>query len=230
MRGSLGAVKGEVLRAIAGSLPRGIPLSVALGDLADPDQVDAVIDSLGLRELRTDYLKAGFAGVGDANRARDALTRLVTTAGSLPGRPRVIAVAYADHLESGSLDPSAITALAEAAGAQGLLLDTGTKVGRDLFAWMSPPLLQEWVTRARKGGMTAAVAGSIREDTIMAALAAQPDIVGVRGAACEGGRSGSVAASRVRTLKTAVAGFVSALDAPHAKRHTSAGLPTTPTP
>ncbi len=229
-RGSLGAVDGETLRAIAGGLAGGAPLSVALGDVADPDQMDAVIAGLALGELWTDYLKVGFAGVGDATRAASTLARLVVRARSLPGCPQVVVVAYADHLESGSLEPFAISALAETSGAQGLLLDTWTKDGRDLFAWVSPPLLKEWVTRARRGGMTVAVAGSLRADTITTALATQPDIVGVRGAACEGGRAGSVAAFRVRSLKAAMVGFVSPLDARHAKRHTPAALlgPTTP--
>jgi (5-formylfuran-3-yl)methyl phosphate synthase len=229
-RGSLGAVEGEVLRTIAGALPAAVPLSVALGDLAEPAEVDAATTALGLSRLRTDYLKVGFAGVADATRVGNTIARLVATAADLPGRPRVVAVAYADHLESGSPEPSAVSALGEAAGAHGLLLDTWTKDGRDLFAWMSPPLLKEWVARVRTGGMVAAVAGSIREDIIATVLAAQPDIVGVRGAACEGGRLGSVATSRVRTLKTAVIDFVSTSDAAHAKRHTQAALSFAPTP
>jgi uncharacterized protein (UPF0264 family) len=222
-RGSLGAVDGGVLREIARALPPGAPLSVALGDLAEPDEVKAMTAALGLGNLEVAYLKVGFAGMGDATRASRTISRLVDTAADLPGRPRVVAVAYADHREAGSPEPSAIAVLARRIGADAVLLDTWTKDGRDLFAWMSPSVLKEWVARVRIAGLAVAVAGSIRENTMATVLDAQPDIVGVRGAACEGGRSGSVRASRVRILKGAMVNLVSALDAPRAKRHTQTG-------
>jgi uncharacterized protein (UPF0264 family) len=218
-RGSLGPVDGVVLREIARVLPHGAPLSVALGDPAEPDEVNAVLAGLGLGGLEAAYLKVGFAGMGDATGAGRTLSRLVAAAAGLPGRPGVVAVAYADHREAASPEPATVVALAERAGVDTVLLDTWTKDGRDLLAWMSPRVLKEWVAHVRAAGLAVAVAGSIREDTIATVMDAQPDIIGVRGAACDGGRAGSVRASRVRRLKSALVDSVSALDAPRAKRH-----------
>jgi uncharacterized protein (UPF0264 family) len=203
-RGSLGPVDGAVLREIKRVLPPGAPLSVALGDPADPDAVNAVIGALWLGGLEAAYLKVGFAGMGDAGAAGRTLSRLVAAAADLPGRPGIVAVAYADHREAGSPEPATVVGLAQMAGAATVLLDTWTKDGRDLFSWMSPQELKEWVAHVRAAGPAVAVAGSIREDTIVTVMDAQPDIIGVRGAACEGGRAGSVRASLVRTLKGAI--------------------------
>jgi (5-formylfuran-3-yl)methyl phosphate synthase len=200
-RGSLGAVDGSVLREIADALSRGLPLSVALGDAATPDDVNRAVASLELARLQTAYLKVGFAGLRDGIRVRDTIRTLAQAAAALPSRPRVIAVAYADHRPAKSLEPFMVATLARSAGADGVLLDTWTKDGTDVFAWMPLPILKEWTAAGRRLGLGVAVAGSITKDSMATALESQPDIVGVRGAACEGGRSGPVSVDRVRTLK-----------------------------
>jgi uncharacterized protein (UPF0264 family) len=200
-RGSLGAVDGPVLRKIADALSGGLPLSVALGDAITPSDVDRAVSSLELARLQTAYLKVGFAGLRDGMRIRETIRRLTEAAAELPSRPRVIAVAYADHRQAGSPAPFTVATLAGSAGADGILLDTWTKDGTDVFAWMPLPILKEWTALGGRLGLGVAVAGSITKDSMAKALESQPDIVGVRGAACEGGRSGSVSTARVRTLK-----------------------------
>jgi uncharacterized protein (UPF0264 family) len=201
-RGSLGAVDGPVLREIADALSGGLPLSVALGDAVTPSDVDRAVSSLELARVQTAYLKVGLAGLHNGSTVRDTIGRLAQVAAELPSRPRVIAVAYADHREAGSPEPFTVARLAGSAGADGVLLDTWTKDGRDVFAWMSPSILKEWTAAGRFLGLGVAVAGSISQGSMATALEVQPDIVGVRGAACDGGRSGSVSTPRVRTLKT----------------------------
>ena len=202
-RGSLGAVGAEVLGEIAAALPAGVPLSVALGDLSSSTEVEGAVAALGVQAARTAYLKVGFAGLAEERRIRQAIAALVASASMLAGRPRVIAVAYADHDQAATLSPSMMAILAAEAGADGVLLDTWTKDGRDLFAWMPLSSLKEWIADVRGLGLTAAVAGSIRAESIPTVLRAQPDIVGVRGAACEGGRTGVVSVSRVRSVRAA---------------------------
>ena len=200
-RGSLGAVESSVLREIADALSGALPLSVALGDAATPDDVNRAVASLELARLQTAYLKVGFAGLRDGIRVRDTIRRLAQAAAELPSRPRVIAVAYADHRPAGSPEPFTVATLAGSAGADGVLLDTWTKDGTDVFAWMPLPMLKEWTAVSRRLGLRVALAGSITKDSMATALESQPDIVGVRGAACEGGRSGSLSADHVRALK-----------------------------
>jgi (5-formylfuran-3-yl)methyl phosphate synthase len=56
---------------------------------------------------------------------------------------------------------------------------------------------------ARAAGRLVALAGSLDGDAI-ARLAGLADVVGVRGAACRGGRSGEVDAGRVAELRRRV--------------------------
>ncbi len=201
-RGSLGAVSGEVLAEIAGSLPAGLPLSVALGDLREEDELGRALRPFPCAEGGGPrYLKLGFAGVERARTVRNTIESAVARAAGLEGRPLVIAVAYADHRPAGSLPAVTMAALAAASGAAGVLLDTWTKDGRDLFAWISPPELRAWAGETKLAGLVAAVAGSLGLGSMRSVVGAEPDIVGVRGAACEGGRLGVVSAARVRAVR-----------------------------
>lgn len=201
-RGSLGAVDAAVLAAVGAALPEGVPLSVALGDARDAGEADSLVAGFG--QPRARYLKLGFAGAEDERAVREVLAAAVARAGSLPGRPGIIAVAYADHRNARSLPPAAIVGLAAEAGAAGVLLDTHGKEGGGLFAWISPGVLAAWVGAGREAGLLTAVAGSLTASTIPLAVQAAPDVVGVRGAACRGGRSGIVSAAKVRGLREAL--------------------------
>src|SRR5687768_14023842 len=63
-RGSLGPVSASTLAEILARVPPECPFSVAMGDLASPEEVITAFGSLDLpvREAPT-YLKLGFAGV-----------------------------------------------------------------------------------------------------------------------------------------------------------------------
>ena len=69
-------------------------------------------------------------------------------------------------------------------------------------AW--PEQLTAWVARAHGEGLTAALAGKLTAADLPMVVETGADIVGVRGAACESGRSGPIVASRIRALKTAL--------------------------
>jgi uncharacterized protein (UPF0264 family) len=62
----------------------------------------------------------------------------------------------------------------------------------------------EWVAAAHRERLFAALAGSIGADEIALAGETGADIAGVRGAACDGGRTGQVSPMRVRALATEV--------------------------
>jgi len=204
-RGSLGAVDPAVLAEIAGALPSTAPLSVALGDLRDEEELERAMAGLPLPgKVRPRYLKLGFARVERGATVRAILASAVARARALEGAPGIIAVAYADHERAGSISPALVAALAADSGATGSLLDTWTKDGRDLFAWISPAALRTWVARTRRDGLLVAVAGSLRPEAMLPVVRASPDIVGVRGAVCQGGRSGIVTAAKVRAMRTAL--------------------------
>lgn len=205
--GSLGAVSAAVLREISGCLPPSAPLSIALGDPRDASALEAamaVLDGLGPRPGPV-YMKIGLSAAGSG--AEAVLRAGVDGAARLALGPLVIAVGYADHARAGAPSPEVVTRLALAAGAHGVLLDTWGKGDGDLFHHMEASGVQAWVEDGRTGGLLVALAGSLTVAGVrtVAGLAAPADIVGVRGAACAGGRGGIVAEDRVAALKAAIA-------------------------
>lgn len=203
--GSLGAVSPSTLREIARALPSTVPLSIALGDPGTADGVVeaiAAVDGAVQRRAET-YVKLGLAGTGDASAAQDLLAVAVGAAARAASRPAVIAVAYADHVAAGSPAGAVVSRAGARAGVRGVLLDTYGKDGRDLFSHVGELELGRWVDEARRAGLLVALAGSLSAEGVgrVAALLAA-DIVGVRGAACAGGREGEVVEERVRALRS----------------------------
>lgn len=206
--GSLGPVSPATLAEILSEVPPECPFSIALGDLASPEQAITAIASLKLpvRPAPT-YLKLGFAGV----RSSELVTRILATAVAAVAEKGsaalVVAVAYADAARAGTLIPQLIVGRAHAAGAAGVLLDTHTKDGIGLLGWLTPHALAGWVAGARRDGLLAALAGALTLENVDTVIAAGADVVGVRGAACEDGRQGRVRADRVRALRQRLDAF-----------------------
>ena len=190
----------EVARVVAGRAP----VSVALGDVEDvlPPPIAAPRVPAGAA-----YAKLGLGGAPP-----DWPARLHHGFGGL-GSARPIVAAYADHDLAGapSLDEALQAALAVRAA--GLLIDTATKDGRGLFDFVDEARLIEPMRAARCAGLLTALAGSLNERTVPRALALGPDIIAVRGAACDAGqREARVKESNVRAL----AGLIAAHNAPAA--------------
>jgi len=206
--GSLGPVSPATLAEILARIPPECPFSVALGDLASPEEVITAIACLELpvRPAPT-YLKLGFAGV----RSPEMVTRILATAVAAVAEKGsaalVVAVAYADAARAGTLAPELIPGSAHSAGAAGVLLDTHTKDGIGLLGWLAPHALAGWVASARREGLLTALAGALTLENVEAVSEAGADVVGVRGAACEGGRQGRVTANRVRALRQRLDAF-----------------------
>jgi uncharacterized protein (UPF0264 family) len=208
--GSLGAVNGRVLREIALSLPGGVPLSIALGEpknVAALEAAVAVLQGLTTRPSRV-YVKIGLSAAGDG--AGALLSALVDLASRTPIRPAIVAVAYADYLAAGAPAPEMVARLAADTGAHGVLLDTWGKDGGDLFRHLAEPALRAWIGEVQAAGLLVALAGSLSIEGVRAVAEWPADIVGVRGAACVGGRTGVVSKARVAELKAALVHGVAA--------------------
>jgi uncharacterized protein (UPF0264 family) len=202
-RGSLGAVSPPVLEAISRRVPASVSLSVALGDFTCPDQVRRAVRSVALsRRLAPTYVKLGFAGA----RSQDAATLLsaaLEAAEDVPLRPTVVPVAYADAARAAAPDLEHLFHTSVAHGAHAFLLDTWVKDGGNLLHWIGLDRLRALAAAARSAGMLFAVAGSLGADDVPR-LVGVSDVVGVRGAACRGGRGGTVDAELVRRLRDAL--------------------------
>jgi uncharacterized protein (UPF0264 family) len=208
-RGSLGPVEPSVLAAIVAALPGDVPLSIALGDLRSVAAAGRALDGLAVSpRAAPHYVKLGFAGQRSEAAARRIIAAAVAACRERRDDARVVAVAYADHEAAGSPLPDSVANAAAEAGAAGVLLDTWIKDGRGLFTWMPQPRLHDWVARVRAAAMLAAVAGSLRPEGLGPVAAAVPDIVGVRGAVCAGGRRGRIEREMVRRVKSALAAEV----------------------
>lgn len=116
-------------------------------------------------------------------------------------RPSVVIVAYADYEGVNTPSPGEAIDIAVQMRAAGILLDTHDKDGSGLTALMTPRALGGFVTRARSHGLSVALAGRLTAGDIDRACEAEPDILGFRGGACDGGRAGVVSAARVRALR-----------------------------
>lgn len=201
--GAMGPVAPDVLEAIDERVPPGVPFSVALGEAASAASVAAAIRALPLRRRARLYVKAAFPLEGGEP---DLAARMQAAAGAAARHsagPRLIAVAYADTVA----DSSALHALrrmARQAGAAGVLLDTVRKDGRTLLDCWPVEWLRGWADALRGDGLEVALAGSLGSPELQRIAGLGPAIVGVRGAACTGGREGSVDAGRVRALRATI--------------------------
>jgi uncharacterized protein (UPF0264 family) len=200
-RGSLGPVVPEVLQAILARVPESVPFSVALGDFTAPDAVRHAVAGANVPRRRAPiYLKLGFAG----ERSEAVVTSLVAAAldaaAAASVRPVVVPVAYGDYQSAGSPAPEGVLRVAIKAGARAFLMDTYLKDGRGLLDWIALDRLQTLAADARSAGLLLAIAGSL-DLAALDRVAGIADVVGVRGAACRGGREGSVDAELVRRLR-----------------------------
>jgi uncharacterized protein (UPF0264 family) len=208
--GPLGAVTIDALREISRTVkvraahdPARL-LTAALGDAVDEDAVERAACAAAAAGAK--LVKLGFAGIPGAARAA-ALLRAAgrgAHAGSRGGCG-VVAVAYADADDVASLDADDLLDAAAAAGAAGALLDTANKNGRGLRGLLSQQALSRWVARAHQAGLMAAVAGRLQIDDFDFVRDAGADVAGVRGAACDGGRTGRISYDKVCALRRALA-------------------------
>lgn len=194
-RGPLGRADSEVWQAIRMSLPVDACLSVALGELPEwaslPDPVATAFSGISYRKL-------GLAGVGPDWRSEWANLRDRWGEG-----PAWVAVVYSDWQQANAPRPDEVLDVALSVNdCHGVLLDTWDKSSPSAVdhAWLP------WMTRARQGGLTIALAGGLNEDRIRQLRALAPDWVAVRGAAChDGDRANALDPSRVARLVRQVA-------------------------
>ena len=199
--GALGPAGIDVIREIIAAVNGIRPVSVALGDSGDGEQLASAARAAS--EAGAMFVKVGFADVREIGAVRARLARVMDGA-LLPSSPcAVVAVAYADWDEVGGAAPSTVLAAAAAEGAMGVLIDTVRKDGAGLFRCLGRAALGSLVREARERSLLVALAGRITAEDLAFAHEAGAEIVGVRGAACEDGREGRVRESRVRELVAA---------------------------
>ena len=197
-RGALGPVPLHRLAAIRAAVAGARPLSAALGDAASEEALAGAVAATVA--VGVAFVKVGFAGVTSEARARRLAVAAQRRVGTDGGGTRLVLVAYADWRRAESLAPARVVAVAADAGAAGVLLDTANK-DAPLFTIESPATLAAWIAGAHAAGLFAALAGGLSGPEFARARALGADVVGVRGAACVGGRMGRVSRARVAALR-----------------------------
>lgn len=195
--GALGALPFDTLLGIRRAIPRDISFSAALGDAPERTELERVRDGFG-----ADSLAFGKLGLADCNQSR--ADRVVANAVELLGHERVVLVAYADFDLVGALRPEKVRALAIRFSVAGVLLDTARKESGGLMQLWSYERLGAFVADTRDARLMVALAGGMTLLDVAAAVSTRAEIIGVRGAACVGGRNGRVDRLRVRSLREAI--------------------------
>jgi uncharacterized protein (UPF0264 family) len=191
-RGPLGRADEATLAAVVRLIAGRRPVSAALGELAQQPLLPPVP---GLA-----YVKWGLAGWTTAQDWRLALP-------PSPGPPQVVVAAYADWREAACPPIAEVARFALEQPGSVLLIDTFSKAPqqrggrtRSLLDWLPLDEVVALCSRCRAAGVRVALAGSLGPQEIGFVLAARPDWIGIRGAACDGGRDGAISTSRVRAL------------------------------
>lgn len=195
-QGALGAVRPVVLGAICTAVAAGRPVSAALGDEGPPTLIEQRARAAARRGAA--FVKVGFRAAPTVSQARPRAAAARRGVGEGKGT-RVVLVAYADWAGAQSLAPESLVALAADTGAAGVLLDTAFKQA-GLFALLDTRTVGAWVAAAHDAGLFVCLAGSLGRSDFATARALGADLVGVRGAACVGGRRGRVSRARVAAL------------------------------
>ncbi len=190
--GALGALEPIVIRSVVAEVAGRVPVSATIGDLPC-DAAVMVTAAKVVAATGVDIVKVGL--FGDSN-PRAAIAALGAT--NL-GKASLVAVLMADQAPDFSLIP-----LLEKAGFIGVMLDTADKSSGALPDVLDRKTLSDFISRAHASGLAAGLAGSLRLEHIAGLVALQPDIIGFRGALCNGGRTNGLDAACVRDVRAAL--------------------------
>lgn len=210
--GSLGANFPWVIRDIRDAVPADKPVSATVGDV--PYKPGTVAQAaLGAVVSGATYIKVGLYGCTTPDQGIEVMRAVVRAVKDHRPDALVVASGYADAHRIGCVNPLSLPDIAARSGADAAMLDTAIKDGTRLFDHMPPDACAEFVRLAHAAGLLAALAGSVQRTDLASLTRIGTDIVGVRGAVCEGGDRN---AGRIRPHL--VAAFRAEMDQ-HAREH-----------
>ncbi|NEC42994.1 (5-formylfuran-3-yl)methyl phosphate synthase [Streptomyces griseus] len=184
--GSLGANFPWVIREIRAAVPADKPVSATVGDV--PYKPGTVAQAaLGAAVSGATYIKVGLYGCGTPDQAIEVMRGVVRAVKDFRPDAFVVASGYADAHRIGCVNPLALPDIAHRSGADAAMLDTAVKDGTRLFDHVPPNACARFVQQAHAAGLLAALAGSVKREDLATLTRIGTDIVGVRGAVCEGG-------------------------------------------
>jgi (5-formylfuran-3-yl)methyl phosphate synthase len=178
----------EVLSCVGGQRP----VSVAAGELLDAN--DAVVEL----PTGTKFVKFGLSRCA---RNDGWYLRLAQINRQLLSVAQIVPVAYADWQEAEAPPPEEVLRFATEFACPIVLVDTFDKRRGGLFEFWSFSSAKDFVGAAHAVGTAVALAGRLRDESILWAVEAGADIVGVRSAVCAVERTGELEQARVERLR-----------------------------
>ena len=198
----MGKADDSVLAEIAAAvrpLHQPIPLSAALGELADWKDSDTVPNL----PAEAAFVKLGLSACAQDedwfNTWQEFRGRLADVPSDPPGW---VAVIYADWQQAQAPPPEQILDAVGEFSCAAVLVDTFQKEGRSLVEVLSPKELQRIAAEVHGAGLPLAVAGSLRKADLPRLKPLAPQIIAIRSAACrEGERTAEVCEAAVREFR-----------------------------
>lgn len=200
--GSLGANFPWVIAKMRRVVPPRIPLSAAIGDFPNLPG-SAALAASGAVNAGANIVKIGLRGPTDVKGATYLMRQVVRAVKETSDSAKVVVCAYGDSRRAKTIDPAAVPKIAQEAGADIAMLDTAIKDGRPLTDFLRVDELRKFVDESHSHGLWAALAGSLGSREVQTLKPLNPDVIGVRGAVCEGGdrRTGKISEALVRRFK-----------------------------
>ncbi|MEC8506833.1 MAG: (5-formylfuran-3-yl)methyl phosphate synthase [Planctomycetota bacterium] len=167
-------------------------LSVALGELVNFEAIDpsAVPGEIS-------FVKIGLSAVEKLDHWE---SRWITWCQTFSQKFHPVIVAYADHGYCGAPHPEVLLEHANSAPFGAFLIDTFDKSRGSVFQHYPRYQIKTWLDMARSKGLVTVLGGSLRQENLNDALACQPDVIAVRGAATRGGRDSEICVDKITAL------------------------------
>lgn len=184
--GSLGAqfpwILSEVVDYIRG---HEITASATLGDLPFKPGT-AALAAYGAASCGVNYVKAGLHGLNTYVQALEMMVAIKKAVRMVSKDAAVVASGYADFRRFNGLNTRDLVQAAKDAECDIVMVDTAIKDGKTLFDALTLHEIADFISMAKEADLLVALAGSIKAHHADELFQLQPDIVGVRGAVCEG--------------------------------------------
>lgn len=198
-RGSLGAASAQQIAEVVDAVGSQRPISAALGELVK-DHLGSTVELPPLEGVS--LVKAGMSHCAQTPNWKDLFRQL---AHSLPSSVPIVGVYYADAVDAGSPRFEELVSVASSVGSPALAVDTFNKSGGSLLDHISGGQIRSWFQLTRQYGMLCVAAGGLRLEHLPEICSLGPDIVAIRGAACQqNDRRSAVSASCVQELRQAL--------------------------
>ena len=198
--GPLGHPTVETAREVGNFLVNFPQRSVALGEL---EQLDISLAVDLARQFPV--AKVGLAGLGPSSswqrRFRDLQCNLQAS---------LVPVVYGDWEDCDAPSPASVLELAVSVQASYVLYDTFTKNGLSLLEHLNRIDLEQWILEATTHGIQTVLAGSLTERDWPELQKLPWAAIALRGAVCEGHRSGEIAPLKLEQWRQRVRSHSSA--------------------